>query len=235
MIRSIYVLISLLYIVTLFAQEHKNDSSANFEFGMQQNKNYPAKQWNKIVGSSTIDITGNIKGESLINNLVCDAMLKRTDTDFSFLNMGEISASLYTGDITQLDLFRLCPLARTLVVFETNGEFLHQLIESQICGSRRGMAVGGGFVEYDAKRPNHSRLTFFQIGEHPVYPKKEYRVVTTDYLINGMAGFKNLTEIDSSKVFHTGILMRDAVAEYIQQFSPLSPTVVRQDNRWVKK
>lgn len=235
MIRLKFLALIFLYMVAAHGQEYRNDSTASYSENMYQSKNYPVTPWNQIIGSSTIDIGVSTAGEAFLYNLLCDAMLKRTNTDFSFLNLGEFNATLFAGDITHLDLFRLCPYARSLVVIETNGEVLYRLIESQISGSRHGMAIGGGIVEYDTSRPDHNRLTFFQIGEHPVYPQKEFRVVTTDYLVKGMAGFEILTEIDSSKIFHTGILLRDAVAEYIQYFSPLNETIVTADNRWKKQ
>ena len=235
MIRLIHLILILFYIVAVRAQEFQKNSTAAYNDFNLQNKNYPVTSWNQIIGTSTINIDASPSGESLLNNLLCDAMRKRTNTDFSFLNLGEFNATLYAGDITHLDLFRLCPYDRTLVVIETNGEVLYRLIESQICGSRHGLAISGGIVEYDTARPNHNRLTFFQIGEHPVYPKKDYRVVTTDYIVKGIAGFEILSEIDSLKVFHTGILLRDAVADYIQSYSPLNESVVTADNRWKKR
>jgi 2',3'-cyclic-nucleotide 2'-phosphodiesterase (5'-nucleotidase family) len=225
----------LLLLSSIYAQENKGINNSWPDFNRGDSKNYPKTSWNTIVGLSSIDIISSDIRESSMNNLVCDAILERTDTDFSFLNFGDIITNLYKGEITNLDLFSLCPYGRTLVILEIEGDLLRRLIEENISGIRKGLAIGGGTVEYDTKRPSRNRLTYFQVGDHPLYPKKEYRVVTTDYLADGNAGFEMLTGIDSSKVFRTGILLRDTIRDYIQKYSPLNPARIKLDQRWQKK
>jgi len=162
-------------------------------------------------------------------------MLARTEVDFAFISYGEIYTDLYLGDITRLDMFRLFPFNRTLVLIEMSGDTLKQIIEKNIGASKSGLAIGGGKVEYDPGRPTQHRLTYFQVGDHPLYPKKEYRVVTIDYLADGFAGFNLLNEIDQTRVFRTGVLLRDTMSDYIQQNSPLDQMNVRLDGRWIKK
>jgi 5'-nucleotidase len=161
-------------------------------------------------------------------------MLERTNTDFSFLRYGDFNTNLYQGEITHLDLVALCPFARTLVVLEVTGDILRRVVEANISGIRSGIAIGGGKVEFDPVRPSNNRLTFLQIGEHPIYPQKEYRIVTIDYLANGFSGFEILSEVDSSRTYQTGIMLRDAVHEYIKQHTPLDQRSVRLDERWTK-
>jgi 5'-nucleotidase len=225
----------LLFLSGIYAQENRKINISWPDYIRGDGKNYPKTSWNNIIGLSSIDIISSNIRESSMNNLVCDAILERTDTDFSFLNFGDIRTDLYKGEITNLDLFSLCPYGRTLVILEITGDILHSLIENSISGIRKGLIIGGGAIEYDTKRPSHNRLTFFQVGDHPIYPKKEYRVVTTDYLADGNAGFEMLTSIDSSRVFRTGILLRDTIREYIQKYSPLNQTRIKLDQRWQKK
>jgi len=219
----------------VYAQEIREINVSWPDYNRGDGKNYPKTSWNNIIGLSSIDIISSDIRESSMNNLVCDAILERTDTDFSFLNFGDIRTDLYKGEITNLDLFSLCPYGRTLVILEIKGDLLRRLVEEKVSGIRKGLAIGGGAIEYDTKRPSHNRLTFFQVGDYPIYPKKEYRVVTTDYLANGNAGFEVLTSIDSSKVFRTGILLRDTIQDYIQKYSPLNQTRVKLNQRWQKK
>jgi hypothetical protein len=116
-----------------------------------------------------------------------------------------------------------------------NGDTLKQIIENAISGLRSGLAIAGGIVEYDPTRPSQNRLTYFQVGEHPLYPKKEYRVVTVDYHADGFADFDMLTKIDSGHIFKTGILLRETLSDYIVQNSPLNHRKVNLDGRWIKK
>jgi len=191
--------------------------------------------WNHVIGTSQIELMRTREGESNLTNLVCDIMLERTDADFAFLNYDDICADIPNGPIMHIDLFKLFPLDRTLVLLEINGELLKMVIERKISGSRPGLAIGGGRVEYDSNRKNNNRLTFFQVGDHPFYPKKVYRVVTTDYLAQGNAGFKLLTGVEESNIFYTGILLREALREFILLNTPITEFHARIDGRWIKR
>lgn len=219
----------------LLAQEATDQSVWQEGVKTTNPANYPVTSWNPIIGVCTIDIMTSIDSPSSMNNFICDAMLERTEADFSFINYDDITSPLYAGEITELDLYTLCPFDRTLVILEVNGAFLLELVERNISGYRSGLAISGGKIELDSERPNGNRLTYFQIGNYPAYPKKDYRVVTTDYLADGQAGFVQLAGIDSSKVFKTGILLRNVIKQYIEKYTPLGPSSVKLDDRWIKK
>jgi len=196
------------------------------------NKNLPG--WRIPVGQTDISLIRSSRGESTMNNLIGDIMLWRVGVDFAFINFGDIHADFEAGPITDIDLYRLIPFERTLVVIDVTGEFLQKLMEYNISGVRNGMVIAGGKVECDMSRPNFHRLNYFQVGDYPCYPLKEYKIVTTDYLAAGNAGFDLLTGIEPAKVHNTGILLRDAVREYIRQNSPLSAEKI-QLGRWERR
>lgn len=227
-----FLLYTLLIIYPLFLSA-QDETNILKDFSRIAN-NYPATLWNPVIGSSEIHIANSDSG-SVMDNFVSDAMRNRTEADLAILNSGDVCGHIFIGDITELDMVYLCPLGRKLVIAEVNGEFLQKLIETTISGVRQGAILSGGRVEYDTKRPSKNRLTFFQIGEHPLYPRKDYRIVTTDYLIGGHAGFYLFAEIDSTKIFHTGILLREVVAEYIRQITPLNKTNTGYIERMIRK
>ena len=220
---------------TLAAQEQTGLSGTDTRFERSGKINYPATNWNPLIGVSQININNADDPAPILDNFICDAILERAETDFSFINKGDITSGLYAGEITMLDLYALCPLDRTLVVLEVDGAFLMALVEKCLSGYRKGLAVGGAKIEYSAQRPSGNRLTYFQIGNYPAYPKKEYRVVTTDYLADGHAGFDLLTGVDSSKVFKTNIPLREALKQYIQRHTPLGPASVMTEARCIRK
>ena len=230
-----FIYFTLIPLVSLFAQPIEvQDRQQNF-INKETKANYPVTSWNAKIGSSKIDIRSASNEPSSMNNFICDAMLERTETEFSFINYGDISASLAAGDISELDLFAICPFDRSLVILEVDGAFLLSLLEKSVSGFRCGLATGGGKVELNPNRPSGNRLTYFQIGSYPVYPKKDYRVVTTDYFFDGHCDLNLFSQIDSSKVFRTGILLRDALRQYIVKHTPLGPASVRIDDRWIKQ
>jgi 2',3'-cyclic-nucleotide 2'-phosphodiesterase (5'-nucleotidase family) len=230
-----FILFSSQVFLSLFAQPVSDLAGQEENFKRSNHNNFPATSWNPVIGSSNTNIISLNDSHSPMNNFICDVMLDRANADFSFINFGDITACLYAGEITELDLYALCPINRTLVILEVNGTFLLEFVEKSISGFRNGLAIGGGKIEYNSERPNGNRLTYFQVGNYPVYPQKEYRVVTTDYLVDEHAGFSTLFTIDSTKIFRTEILLRTAVKQYIEKHTPLGPASVQLDKRWIKK
>jgi len=134
----------------LFGQESIINSNDPSQPNTSAGKNYIPSFWNEAIGSGEIDVTRSRSGESLMGNFVCDAMLNRTETDFSFISYGELYGDLYQGEISRLDIFRLVPFNRTLVVIEISGDTLKQIIEKTLGGVHSGLAISGGKVEYDS-------------------------------------------------------------------------------------
>jgi 2',3'-cyclic-nucleotide 2'-phosphodiesterase (5'-nucleotidase family) len=235
-VKIFYILNTLLFLIfSINGQGLAEQPQESNPAGITQNRNYLPSLWNETIGSSEIDINRSNEGESLMGNLFCDAMLGHTGADFAFISYGEIYGDVYRGEITRLDMFRTIPFQRTLVTLEISGDTLKKIIEQTLGGVQPGLAISGGKVEYDPKRPSQNRLTFVQVGEYPLYPKKIYRVVTIDYLANGSAGFALLGQIDKSRVFRTGTLLRDLLIDYIRKNSPLDQTKVSIDDRWTVK
>ena len=203
-----------------------DDGSTNFE-QMEVKKGD-----DEVLGTTFSDLSRSGRGESPMNNLICDAMIEATQSDFSVINFGGIHADLKSGQVTRRDLFRVLPFENTLVVFQMKGEFLKQLLESKITYNRRGLAIGGGKVEFDPARDDGNKITYSEVGNYPLYPEKEYRVVTTDYLAEGNSGMDLLLQVSDANIVRTGILLRGAVSEYIQKYSPLE---IQLNGRWIRK
>jgi len=190
------------------------------------------KGYDEVLGNTRSALTRSSQGESPMSNLICDAMIEAAQADFAVTNFGGIRSDIKTGPITHRDIFKVLPFGNSLVVFQMTGAFLKELMESRIRGNRRGLAIGGGRLEYDSSREDGNKITYFQVGDHPIYPKKEYRVVTTDYLAEGNSGMGLLLQVNDANIARTGILLRDAVSEYIQVYTPLEIGV---EGRWIKK
>ena len=118
------------------------------------------------------------------------------------------------------------------MVLHLKGEFLKQLFEDKLEGNRSGLAIGGGKIIYEKARDDGEKITTFLINGVPLDAAKMYRVATTDYLAEGNSGLKALADLNQEYVDQTGILLRDAVTQYIQKHTPLS---IQTDGRWQKK
>ena len=185
-----------------------------------------------ILGFCKGDLKQSRLGESPLNNLICDGMIEVTQADFSIINFSSIHADLKSGPITHGSLLKVLPFNDSLLVFPINGEQLKLMIESKLTGIQQGVAIGGGRVEFDPTRKDENKVTYFEVGGFPVYPLKDYRVAIISNFMIESSELDSLLRVDEVIIESTGILLRDAVSEYIQKHSPLENQL---DNRWISK
>lgn len=187
------------------------------------------KGFEEIIGSSRVALTRSSIGESPMNNLITDAMRQRVNADFAITNFGGIRADLKPGPITREDIFKVLPFGNQITTFDVNGAFLKRIIESRVAGGSRGFAMSGGKVVVNKTLPEGERVVSVEIDGELLKPDKTYRIATSDYLAEGNSGFYLLKDMPREQMAFTGILIRDALIEYIQANSPISPTT---DGRW---
>jgi len=185
----------------------------------------------EIIGTTQNALTRTGVGEAPMYNLVTDAMRERVEADFSFTNYGGVRADLKAGPITREDIFKVLPFGNQVVRFKASGAFLKRLIERKLRGNGRGLAISGGEIAYNPNRPDGSKITAFTLNGEPLKSDRMYQLATTDYLMEGNSGLGLLLEVPQEAVAYTGILLREAVIEYIKKNSPLNITI---KGRWDK-
>jgi 2',3'-cyclic-nucleotide 2'-phosphodiesterase (5'-nucleotidase family) len=189
------------------------------------------KGFEEIIGTTQTALTRTGVGEAPMYNLVTDAMKERVNADFSFTNYGGVRADLKAGPVTREDIFKVLPFGNQIVRFKASGGFLKQIIERKVRGNGRGMAISGGKIEYNNTRPDGDKITSFTINGEPLKADKTYLVATTDYLMEGNSGLSMLLDVPRESVAYTGVLLREAVIEYIKDHSPLN---IEIEGRWDK-
>lgn len=189
------------------------------------------KGFDEVIGVTELALT-RAAGESPMNNLICDAMIDATGSDFSFTNFGGIRSDLQIGPITPRDMFKVMPFGNAIVVIKMSGAMLKELIEGKLNNNRTGLAIGGGKVVYERARDNGDKITTFLVNGKPIKPEGTYRVAMTDYLAEGNSGLSALERVKEENIDRTGIMLREAATEYIQKNAPLK---IKNDGRWVKK
>ena len=185
----------------------------------------------EIIGKATNHLTKDGDAQSLIGNMVCDAMVWAGNADFSFLNLGGIRGAIGKGPITYRDVFNVMPFDNAMVILEINGNLLKDIIELRVSGSRHGLRTSGGKVVYSRKRPDFDRVTSLEIQGEPWQADKIYKVATTDFLLQGNAGLAMLTKLPDSKITYLESTLRDNIVNYIKANSPVSAKI---DDRWVR-
>jgi 5'-nucleotidase/UDP-sugar diphosphatase len=179
------------------------------------------KGFREVIGTTQTALTRS-GVDAPMYELVTDAMRERVRADFAFTNFGGVRADIKAGPVTQEDIFKVLPFGNQIVDFTASGEFIKRMIEEKIRGNQQGLAISGGKIVYNPTRPNGNRITAFTIDGQELQPDKMYRVATTDYLMEGNSGMSLLKEIPVERVAYTGILLREAVIEYVREHSPLN-------------
>lgn len=169
------------------------------------------------------------EGQSAVGNLFMDALARAANADIAFSNYGGLRSDLEAGPLTYEDLFRFEPFGNQITVFQMTGAQIRALIEDRVKGNSRGMLVSqGAEILVDKRKPDGQRVTITQIGGKAYDPDAVYKLAVSDYLAEGNSGYDLLTEIDTRYRNNTGILMREALRDYIVNVGAKAQI----DNRW---
>jgi len=185
-----------------------------------------------ILGYTLTSLVRSSQGEAPFNNLMADAMLEASRADFAFNSYNSLRQNIPIGQITKMDILDALPFANQLVVVKVRGKMLKDLLERSVQGSFMGVAIAGGKVVYDPKRPNGQRITQFLIKDQPIDEQKMYRVATSSYLAEGNGGMIPLSFLPDDRFEWTSLTVRDVVINFIKKHSPLK---ISTDGRWVRK
>ncbi|MDY0108587.1 MAG: bifunctional UDP-sugar hydrolase/5'-nucleotidase [Candidatus Krumholzibacteria bacterium] len=216
-------------IITLFEDQHWPDQDIAGVIAPYLEET--EREMARVIGRSAVSLPRGDAGNSVMGNLVVDAMRARFDADFSFQNLGGVRADLPSGPITAGDVFSVLPFGNELMIVQMDGRMLRRVIESRIAGSGSGLYVSGVRMEYDLGRPNFDRVVTLEIGGEAWDPDRTYRTVVTNYLLEGNSGLDFLTTIPAGSVMPTSVRTAEAMEWYLQQHETVRPRI---DDRWVE-
>lgn len=155
-----------------------------------------------VVGSVAEDLLyenyNTRREETLIGNLVSDAVREYAKTDMAVVNGGGIRASLYKGDVLGADLSALCPYDNTIVVVEVTGEVIHAMLENSISLTTREAGIPAGrflqvsgiaYTYRPADETNPPKLLSVTMADgSPLDPDAKYSLAITNYMA-GSGGY----------------------------------------------
>ncbi len=215
-------------LVTLFQDEFIPDSTIGPKINKMQKK--AEKGMDEIIGEAGVDLTRDgVDSQNIIGNVVTEAMKTEVGADFAFINLGGIRSDIRRGPVTFRQIFNVMPFDNQIVGIDVDGITLKKIIETRVSHHHHGLRVSGCNVVYSRKRPNFDRITKLLIGGKPWQPHKHYKIVTTDFLLQGNAGLSMLTKIPESQITRYGISLREAISNYFKHHSPV---VSQIDDRW---
>ena len=189
-----------------------------------------AEALDTVVGETEVRLEAereNIRTrETTLGNLVTDIMKYKADADVAITNGGGIRHSVPTGDITLEDVLEIHPFGNKIVIVELTGQEIIDVLEH---GVSQHPEHWGGFAHVSGLRYTFNPLN--EPGEriHQVWyegelidPEATFEVATNDFLAEGGDDY----EIFADKVYiNTDISMDEAIIDYLDKYSPVSPRV----------
>ncbi len=189
-------------------------------------------EFDATVGIALKDITGNSKEQSPLGSLITDAMRSRADAEAAFQNAYGIRGSLFQGPVTRRDVYTVLPFDNSIVTMDLTGSQIRELLEQSLTLRKGLLQISGLRVEYSPDRPEGGRVISVEIGGDPLEDDLRYRIATNVFLAGGGDYFSTFTEGVNRR--DSGVLLRDAVADYISHNTPLHPGFP-DSRRWLAR
>jgi 2',3'-cyclic-nucleotide 2'-phosphodiesterase (5'-nucleotidase family) len=152
--------------------------------------------------------------DSPLGNFLADAYLWAArnmfdaGADVAFMNHGGVRVNRFAaGPITRGMVFEVMPFDNQLVIVPVKGEVLGQYVQ------RLAADGGGGGVAGLSYRITGKLAVDIKIQDKPLDPSATYKMVNSDYAVDGGGGFRGFRELKQQR---TGYLQRDAIIAYCQ-------------------
>lgn len=183
---------------------------------------------NAVVGKVAVDMNKR-QPEGLLGNFMADAMLTvaekyyQTKIDAAFVNYGGIRIPyVKAGNITRGMVFEMMPFDNIIILQKVPGAVLKQFLDH--IADRGGWPLAG--ITMSIKNGKAENVI---IAGKPLDLSATYTIANSDYVANGGDNSEMLKTIPQ---INRGVLLRDALIEYIQEFSkqgkPVTVTVLNR-------
>ncbi|MBS4012209.1 MAG: 5'-nucleotidase C-terminal domain-containing protein [Bacteroidetes bacterium] len=157
--------------------------------------------------------------EGLLNNFVADLVLeigkelyKPEDgkpIDFCLLNYGGLRTSIPKGAVSKSRIFELLPFENEMIVVTISGEKTIELF-NYLADYQYGMPVSGIKLGISDKKPQE-----ILINNEAFNDKRDYKVLTSDYLANGGDNMSFFLQPKNSELI--GKRVRDAIILHLER------------------
>jgi len=189
---------------------------------------------NKIITYASNDLSKNDgKLQSSLGNIMADVMYDKANSflttktgqtvDFAMSNHGGIRTTIFKGDVTIENVYKLMPFENRIVITELSYEKVLELFDYFIKEQRAHPLSKQVQISI---QNNKEEIT---INGKSLEKNKTYFVATSDYLQEG--GDKMTFFREPKSLFDTNTLFRDAIIDY---FSKKDTLKANFDNRIIK-
>ena len=173
-------------------------------------------EMNQVIAHSNVlmsKIESDKNPESLLSNFFADATfheaLKLDDSiDFAIpTTKGGLRVDIPKGDVTLSNIFETMPFENELIVFTLSGADTQDLLD--FIALNNGEPVSGLIMKIQDKKAMNVSI------KGKVFdPKKQYRILTTDYIAGGGDNFQSFKNPIGKKIL--GLKVRTALINYVQ-------------------
>ena len=209
------------------------------------------------VWTATGPTGGSTKGddrgsESSLSNMIADSMVWATHQDsysgtaatIGVMNPGGVRAELWypadgeegDGVVTFAEANGVVPFANNLSTVDLTGAQVKELLEDQWQRDEDGEIPSRPFLAlglsdnvdyvYDSTLPERERILSITVDGEPLDPEATYTVVAASFLTEGGDNFWTFQE--GTNRTDTGILDRDAFAEYLTAHEGIEPSFAQR-------
>lgn len=183
---------------------------------------------NTVIGTLAVDMDKR-QPEGLLGNFMADAMLTmaqkyyNTTVDAAFVNYGGIRIGyVKAGNITKGKMFEIMPFDNIIVLQKIKGTVVKAFLDH--LAGRGGWPVSGMSMVI-----KNGKAEEVLIGGKPLDLSATYTIANSDYVANGGDNCEMLKTIPQ---MNRGVLLRDALIEYVQVFTKQGkPVTVTVQNR----
>ena len=180
---------------------------------------------NEKVTTSALAMTRSYGEESLLGDMVADAMLSAyPEYDFAVTNSGGLRQDIDAGAVTVGDLISAFPFPNTIVQLEVKGSDVRAMFEHGAALSNGILQASKGIeMSYDESKPIGNRVVSARINGVPLDDNRSYKVLTSNFLADGGDGFLMFKNVTSYK--NTGVALLHGMIEYMKTFETYEPKI----------
>ncbi len=189
-------------------------------------------EFDQTVGIALEDIVSADEEESPLGNLITDAMREKVEAAAAFQNPYGIRGNLLQGPITRRDIYTVLPFDNSIVTLELTGRQIREILEQSLTLKKGLLQISGLRVEYSPRRPEGDRVISVEIDGDPLEETVYYRQATNVFLAGGGDSFPVFREGRARR--DSGVILRNAVADYISLNTPLYPGFAPA-GRWIER
>jgi 2',3'-cyclic-nucleotide 2'-phosphodiesterase/3'-nucleotidase/5'-nucleotidase len=181
------------------------------------------------IGQNARTLTRSRGGESVLGDLVAEAMRAESGADLAFTNSGGLRADLPAGPITKGSVYDVIPFDNTLVLVKLTGEQVRRMLEDGLAHGRVSQQSGLRY-RFDLSRPQGGRLLALGLADgSPLDEARTYTVAVNNFMASGGDNYDTLSRARDQ--VDTGTLVRDALERYLLARTKDAPLDLKPDGR----